>query len=626
MKKLSVLALVAMLFVACGGKSEKKSEDVLAAEVAAVEVAEPSPCEEVAADSLEVQAVESADKKREQAVADSLYAQVVARVEKHGEEVAADSLEVQAVESADKKREQAVADSLYAQVVARVEKHGEEVAVNPSNIQVKNTKKKAVELRYNYGFYGGFIVLDCSDDDDCVGHTWYSCTLQGNIESVTITYKSKNSREEAMYKGVRDEKEVYTYNRMGNILKELHYTCDSLYEYTTNDCDVKGNIIKSISGRYSNQWSQDTTLYKYDSKNRLISVASPSADGVINIIEEYKYDSRGNKIEEVEYRDDGTKVYTHIRKYNKQNKLIEHTWRYPYGEDSYVDSYKYDSRGKIVKAILNERESEDYRIDFQKFLCKYNSQGKEVARYTYNDDGKLSLYSTTKYDKKGRIIEKRIHPTILHSHKISYAYNEKSGVVVKRVSYDNRSEYNANNYKFGGIYKYDSKGELIGHEDSLPSIGGGRHESVSATRRDSKGRVIEKAQCGYYDAEIMQQFGSLSIYDAKGNELEYYGFINAGSLWYKIVNKYDKNGRKIESVTYFVDNADYNYEHIGKYDMAHLIAQFKKDAKAAKAKLKYAYRDTYKYDSHGNLVQHLHYEEDQQTPFGSLECQITYYK
>ena len=236
------------------------------------------------------------------------------------------------------------------------------------------------------------------------------------------------------------------------------------------------------------------------------------------------------------------------------------------------------------------------------------------------------MYSTTKYDKKGRIIEKRIHPTILHSHKISYAYNEKSGVVVKRVSYDNRSEYNANNYKFGGIYKYDSKGELIGHEDSLPSIGGGRHESVSATRRDSKGRVIEKAQCGYYDAEIMQQFGSLSIYDAKGNELEYYGFINAGSLWYKIVNKYDKNGRKIESVTYFVDDADYNYEHIGKYDMAHLIAQFKKDAKAAKAKLKYAYRDTYKYDSHGNLVQHLHYEEDQQTPFGSLECQITYYK
>lgn len=587
MKKLSVLALVAMLFVACGGKSEKKSEDVLAAEVAAVEVAEPSPCEEVAADSLEVQVVESADKKREQAVA----------------------------------------DSLYAQVVARVEKHGEEVAVNPSNIQVKNTKKKAVELRYNYGFYGRFIGFECSDDDDCVGDTWYFCTLQGNIESVTITYKSKNSREEAIYKGVQDEKVVYTYNRVGNILKELHYKCDSLYEYTTNDCDVKGNIIKSISGRYSNQWSQDTTLYKYDSKNRLISVASPTADGVIKIKEEYKYDSKGNKIEEVEYRDDGTKVYNHIRKYNKQNKLIEHTWRYPYGEDSYVDSYKYDSRGKIVKAILNERESEDYRIDVQKFLCKYNSQGKEVKRYTYNDNGKLSLYSTTTYDKNGRVIKERFHnASYIIPNKISYTYNEKSGVVVKRVSYANRSVNNANNYKFGGIYKYDSKGELIGHENAWPSIGGGRHESVSATRRDSNGRVIEKAQCGYYDAEIEQQFGFLSIYDTKGNELEYYGFFSPGYLWYKIVNKYDKNGRKIESVAYFVDDAGSSYKDTGKYDMAHLVAQFKKDAKAAKAKLKYAYRDTYKYDSHGNLVQHLHYEEDQQTPFGSLECQITYYK
>ena len=527
MKKFSVLALVAMLFVVCGGKSEKKSEDVLAAEVAAGEV-----------------------------------------------------------------------------------------AVNPSNIQVKNTKKKAVELRYDYCFYGRFLDLDCSDDDDCVGHTRYFCTLQGNIESVTITYKSQNSREKVFYKG----KEVYTYNRMGNILKELHYECDSLVRYTTNDCDVKGNIIKSISGSYSDQWRQDTTLYEYDSKNRLISVASSTADGVIKIKEEYKYDSKGNTIEEVEYRDDGTKVYNHIRKYNKQNKLIEHTWRYPLCEDCYVDSYKYDSQGKIVEAILNESEIADCRSDFQKFLCKYNSQGKEVKRYVYNDDGKLSLYSTTTYDKNGRVIKERFHnASYFIPNKISYAYNETSGVVVERVSYNKNSGYNA-------IYKYDSKGELIGYDETLPSLGGGKHESVSATMRDSKGRVIEKAECGYYEADIVQQFGSLSIYDAKGNELEYYGFINQGSLWYKIVNKYDKNGRKIESVTYFVDDAGSYYKDTGRYDMAHLIAQFKKDAKAAKAKLKYAYRDTYKYDSHGNLVQHLHYEEDQQTPFGSLECKITYYK
>ncbi|MBD0724679.1 hypothetical protein B6A10_05760 [Flavobacterium sp. L1I52] len=185
----------------------------------------------------------------------------------------------------------------------------------------------------------------------------------------------------------------------------------------------KGLLIESVSSIPPLK-KEIKNQYKYDSKEYLIEktnflFGTPS-------IEKSSYDinTSGQTIQKTE----GLKTWLYT--YNEKGNLIEEKWYYSgknLSNKFFLDKYEYNNQNLITKMV---RYRPDNTIFFYKtfeydnnnnptkisrfqnsrrtniWIYKYDNQGNKIDEQ-YFEDGILTMWSKSKYDKKGLITEQK---------------------------------------------------------------------------------------------------------------------------------------------------------------------------------------------------------------------------
>jgi hypothetical protein len=194
-------------------------------------------------------------------------------------------------------------------------------------------------------------------------------------------YKKNETRTECVINtynsdGDLDNKCVKEYDNYGKILKESYYNPDGQ--------------------------NRDYKIYKYNSKNQLIEELNYNEDGIYKNGQIHKYDERGFETEKMDYSSkearDSNKGQRTIFKYNSKGRLIEEINLDDNGEISIVITYSYNS-----KAQFSERK--EVTKDRLNNLSGENAIYKDLYEGLLEIRGKNNKDIYTKYDQKGNWIE-----------------------------------------------------------------------------------------------------------------------------------------------------------------------------------------------------------------------------
>lgn len=186
-------------------------------------------------------------------------------------------------------------------------------------------------------------------------------------------------------------KNIYLYDAKGNKTSEINYTESNgkmkMYEKRISVYDTKNNLIEYATGQGKYTYLYDTanhligttgnngkfkTKNTLDNKGRVIEVFSTDEKGKLQIQSSYVYDDMNNKVENKEYREGN--IYETGKYKFENNKLIE---------NSYYQGTKLSS----------------------KFIYKYNDKGKMIAEIEYYGDGKEGEKTLYQYDSDGNLIQ-----------------------------------------------------------------------------------------------------------------------------------------------------------------------------------------------------------------------------
>ncbi|RCX08180.1 RHS repeat-associated protein [Anaerobacterium chartisolvens] len=234
---------------------------------------------------------------------------------------------------------------------------------------------------------------------DSEGRLW---KVASEGKETIYSYYGNGSKKGVEYSsGAREE---YTYYKDGMLAALKNYVMqngsEKLIDSYAYEYDAARNQISK--DEYINGSAKGTTVYEYDSLNRLKSVTEPGSSRTTV----YTYDAAGNRQTEKVTENDGT-VSTQYN-YNPQNRLdstvtgygggIEETVRYSYdnnGNMTYkgVETTKpYDETGEEkIEVYAGEEDKTDTDIAFYMYddwnqLVEI-SAGGQTSKYLYNGEG-----------------------------------------------------------------------------------------------------------------------------------------------------------------------------------------------------------------------------------------------
>jgi len=186
----------------------------------------------------------------------------------------------------------------------------------------------------------------------------------------------------SFYNGLVIQKEIFTYDKKGNIMEELWYNSDNslIYNnYSTFEFDKKGNIItKNIFNSDSSM--RKSLLYQYDENGRL-------AESDVQ-----EYFEEGENYKEKYFYDDKGKLDNH--------KIISTE-----GSEILNEIYSYDESGNVI-LIKSDGDEEEKTISFE-----YDSANNLIhyISETVDDEGKDYIEGRSNYDTKGNLTEELIY-------------------------------------------------------------------------------------------------------------------------------------------------------------------------------------------------------------------------
>ena len=161
-----------------------------------------------------------------------------------------------------------------------------------------------------------------------------------------------------------------------------------------------------------------------------------------------------------------------------------------------------------------------------------------------------------------------------------------------------------NFYEEGRIYKLnyrynDEKEEKIGY-DFYNADGSLYHKIVF--KYDDKGNVIEEK---VYDTNDSLNYKSLYKYDIYGNRIEENDYDASGTLNNKVVYKYDVTGNKVEQNGYNADGDLVNKITFKYDDKGNIIDE---NGYNADGSLNYKWTYKYEYDDQGNWIKRIEFK------------------
>ncbi|NDK09138.1 hypothetical protein EOM39_07935, partial [Candidatus Gracilibacteria bacterium] len=190
----------------------------------------------------------------------------------------------------------------------------------------------------------------------------------------TYTYNKLNQIIEK-----KDKKQVstyYTYDYVGNVLRETTGTKSISYEYNDNS-----KLTKVIDA------NNNTTTYDYDDLGNLTKITYPDQNHMT-----YEYDKLGNLTKKVD--PNGTIV---TNTYDSQNRLTHRaiqTGTDVLGVTS--ENYTYDALGRLLTATDSEGNDLTFAYDSLSRLTSEINGGKQV-NYTYDDNGNNTSIGDVNY-------------------------------------------------------------------------------------------------------------------------------------------------------------------------------------------------------------------------------------
>jgi RHS repeat-associated protein len=325
------------------------------------------------------------------------------------------------------------------------------------------------------------------------------------------------------YDSASSEKEVYSYNKYGNLLTKQRYLGSELVEQVLNEYDENGNLYKQtdLNGLSSYKTFRDdglvktsanhlseTVTFEYDEYGNLTSKINDAGDTT-----RYVRDIAGNIIQKTNARGDIT-LYT----YDVWNRLTSVatgvTDTDPVGK---ITAYTYDQMGNLLTITDPKGNTTSF---------EYNSVGRLIKKTT-----SLDQVTELKYDGNGNVTwEKDPNGNIK-----TFAYDDEDQLIAKVLP--------DNSYAMD----YDENGNMISISDSDSSID---FDYIKANNDYLVSKVTSNSS--YLSEKVLEY-----TYDSKGMratmETPYgqfsYGYDEGGRL----TNLNDHNG---DDFTFTYDNAN----------------------------------------------------------------------
>ncbi len=237
-------------------------------------------------------------------------------------------------------------------------------------------------------------------------------------------------------------KETYTYNSDGKVAAEQHSLSDAhstrqiyVSYHTTDKLDsviVYTNSVNIISKKYftyylggyqsdeikidSNGWQYYTNTEKFDAKGNLLQHIEYKADGSIRWTTCYIYNTNNKQTEERSYDCNGYSTSRHTYRYDAQGNEIE---RITYNPDKSVDAftYQYNMRRKGKKRV-------QYYPETATDLTNENSSSYNHYLDSRPRNGAIESKRLYRYNKQGLLLEESLFDAKggIESH-ILYSYD-----------------------------------------------------------------------------------------------------------------------------------------------------------------------------------------------------------
>lgn len=270
--------------------------------------------------------------------------------------------------------------------------------------------------------------------------------------------------------------------------------------------------------------------------------------------------------------------YGNITYYKSDEKNHKRATEY---KAEYKTEYKYDDEGRLISKTKTDLQSNEPSTE--NTIFQYDRNGKLIKELCY--DGKDSLVGYTKYDRNGRILEMPCYYQYYYTTIIAkYKYKKKGAYTIQLQ--------HCKDYGWIPVAKYDSQGKCVKEKYFRKFID---WYSLAKYSYDNKGNLV------YYhhtpnNLEVHDFGDSPSDIHAKYDAYNRLITLN-GSWWsapVSLSNKYDARGNLILQ--------DNDMDFVG-----------------------YSSATAYKYDSQGNVVQKIEYNNEKK-PVTVTEYNIVYRK
>ena len=395
-------------------------------------------------------------------------------------------------------------------------------------------------VEYTYDSRGDLSALSTYTTEYLFDYDEFGNVLSistGNNEIVSYEYNDFNGKliKTIYANGLIEE---YEYNDI-DLITKIWYTEDGerilafSYEYTAS------GMVHKISDHIN----ATSTVYNYDSRDRLINFSAYNSDTEIHdYSSEIYYD--GN--------DQVSGWYGDIQ-YGSLNGYTESIqYQYSYNDNGTVNRVKYSS-GNDITATVNY-SSDNY----------YRNLGATSTYYAYGDS--FSLYTHYTYDTNAVDNQEYATPYVTGyesrvngvSRNEIYSYNNAG-----YISYASSSE----NAPYGVYYWYDSLGQLIRVDDQVYNMsteyvydasGNLLYYTDAEYTQGELEYILGTTQFGYTDSEwgdLLTSYNGHSItYDEIGNPLSYYNGRAYTFTW---------SGREMSSATVGGKTYSFKYDESG---------------------------------------------------------------
>ena len=466
------------------------------------------------------------------------------------------------------------------------------------------------ETKYYYNENNGQLIAMIYPDSNGLAYTYDNL---GNLLTVRSAYLSEDTYTVDTNGGI-----IYSYSNGVNIsaiqtpTSEYYIIYDefgnmtTIYEdsilsrfYTYNDYNGKLNTIKYSDGL--------SIKYVYDELDRIKEIQYNDI-GTCSTAYEYFYDSHNNVVKIIDYIEEQTYIF----KYDAKNRLINSTLS---SNDNTVISgthATYDENSRLT----------EYIFSFENLTNSTNLYSQVGIGYIYDDDGMLwyagafhdNYYATVmpEYDGFGRTTEENIDVELYDNDSFtintSYQYkslgNSQSSLISsynKTVNptslpypvYDLDVAYSYNNmgylteiteiqnempmYSYNYQYEYDNKGQLIRENNSA-------FDETYVWTYDNSGNILSKTTYPYTTGSLdgitptstvnytysLNCYGTAStdlLISFNGEQISYYG---GNPTTYRGNALTWKNGRELATFTKNGTTYTYTYDangiRIGKTD------------------------------------------------------------